>query len=165
MNDILIVTGTCGVGKSTTCWRWADQRLGATIDCDYFRTWIRNPALQVADGFQEPLLARHAILLAEDYLAMGLDVAIDNVWTPDGLEVLRRQLGDKARLRFFWLTCAPAENHQRDDQRSPGDVMGRRVDELQAELEAIAWPDYVIKLDTTGQTVTQTLQTIAASFE
>ncbi len=165
MNDILIVTGTCGVGKSTICWHWAEQRLGATIDCDYFRTWIRNPALHAANAYQEPLLARHAILLAEDYLAMGLDVAIDNVWTPDGLEVLRRRLAEKARLRIVRLTCTAAENHARDERRSPSDVMGGRVDELRAELDALPWPEYVIELDTTGQTVVQTLQAIEMLFE
>ncbi len=164
MSDILIVTGTCGVGKSTTCRRWAERRQGAAIDCDTFRTWIRNPALRTADGFQEPLLARHAALLAADYLAMGLDVAIDNVWTPAGLDFLRDQLSDRGRLRVFWLTCAADENHARDSRRSPSNVMGGRVDELQAELEGLDWPDYVVRLDTTGQTIDQTLNIIDARF-
>ncbi len=164
MNDILIITGTCGVGKSTISTRWAERRLGAAIECDAIRNWIRNPALITADGFQELLLARHAALLAESYLAMGLDVAIDNVWTPEGLDSLLCALSDKARVRVVLLTAAPAENHRRDRLRSPGDVMGARVDELQAELDALDWPAYVIRLDTTDQTVDQTLDAIDRAF-
>jgi len=164
MNDILIITGTCGVGKSTICTRWAERRLGAAIECDAIRNWIRNPALITADGFQERLLARHAALLAESYMALGLDVAIDNVWTPEGLDDLNHALGDRARVRAIWLTAAPAENHHRDHLRPPGDVMGARVDELQAELDALDWPAYVIRLDTTGQTVEQTLDAVDRTF-
>ena len=73
MKDILIVTGTCGVSKSTVCWDWASRRFGAAVDCDVFRTWIRNPSLRTADAYQGPLLARHVASLAEDYLNMGLE--------------------------------------------------------------------------------------------
>lgn len=165
MRDILILTGTCGVGKSTISWQWAERRLGATIDCDVFRTWIRNPALMNSDGFQEMLLARQAVHLAEDYMALGLDVAINNVWTPPGLTFLRGQLGERARLRMVWLTCAPAENHDRDKSRAPSDMMGKRVDELQAELDALDWPADVVRLDTTGQTVNETVVAIERLFE
>jgi len=164
MRDILIVTGTCGVGKSTISRRWAGRRLGAIVDCDVFRSWIRNPALIRAEGFQEMLLARHAALLAESYMAMGLDVAIDNVWTPAGLAYLREQLQDKARIRVVWLRAASAENHRRDEERPPSDVQGARVDELQGELDALDWPDSVIRLDTTGQSVEETLDAIEALF-
>jgi len=42
--------------------------------------------------------------------------------------------------------------------------MKARVDELQAELEAMRWPDYVIKLDTTGQSLRRTLRVIEERF-
>jgi hypothetical protein len=165
MKDILIVTGTCGVGKSAVCWGWANGRHGAAINCDAFRTWIRNPWLRAADSYQEPLLARHAASLARDYLKMGLDVAIDNVWTPAGLDHLQKQLTGKGRIKVFWLNCSSRENHQRDRQRSPSDVMEGRLDELQGELEGMTWPDYVTRLDTTGQSLEATIQTIEESFQ
>lgn len=165
MRDILIVTGTCGVGKSTIARRWAGRRLGAIIDCDVFRSWIRNPALIRAEGFQEMLLARHAALLAGSYMAMGLDVAIDNVWTPAGLAYLQEQLQDRARIRVVWLRAASAENHRRDEERPLSDVQGARVDELQGELDALDWPDSVIRFDTTGQSVEETLCAIERAFE
>jgi predicted kinase len=162
---ILILTGSCGVGKSTLARRWAARRLGAAIDCDTLRNWIMDPALHTADGYQESLLARQSVCLAQAYMALGLDVAIDNVWTPAGLAYLRDQLGAQARLRMVWLTCASAENHERDLQRPPSDVMGDRVDELQAELDALEWPAGLIRLDTTGQTADETLAEIEALFD
>jgi GNAT superfamily N-acetyltransferase len=164
MNDILIVTGTCGVGKSTVARRWAERRLGAAIGCDEIRNWIRSPVLITADGFQEMLLAHHAALVANSFLTLGLDVAIDNVWTPEGLDALQHALGDRARVRAIWLTATPAENHRRDGLRPPSDVMGARVDELQAELDALDWPDWVIRLDTTDQTVERTLEAVERAF-
>ena len=164
MNDILIVTGTCGVGKSTVCWEWAGRRHGAAIDCDMFRTWIRNPLLRKADGYQMRLLAKHAGALAEDYLAMGLDVAIDNVWTPEGLERLRSRLDGKAWINVFWLNCLPEENHQRDQLRPSCAVMGGRIKELQKELEGMNWPDYVKRVDTTAQSLDETIEKIEKSF-
>ncbi|MCU0522402.1 MAG: GNAT family N-acetyltransferase, partial [Anaerolineae bacterium] len=101
----------------------------------------------------------------EDYMAMDLDVAIDNVWTPAGLAYLQEQLQDKARIRVVWLTAAPDENHRRDALRPPSDVQGARVDELQAELDALEWPEAVLRLDTTGQTVEQTLDAIERAFD
>ena len=165
MNDILIVTGTCGVGKSSLCRAWADQRNGAIIHCDSFRTWIRDPSVRPfrstrSDGYQERLLAKHASSLAADYLAMGLDVAIDNVWTPAGLRWLEEKLSDRGRINVFWLNCSAEENHMRDGLRRPSDVMGSRVDELQQELDAMNWPSSVVRLETSGQTVAQTLDRI-----
>ena len=73
-------------------------------------------------------------------------------------------MGTRGRIRIVWLTCAPDENHKRDQGRSPSDVMGGRADELQAELDQIVWPECVIKLDTTGQTVEETIDTIEGRF-
>jgi hypothetical protein len=165
MNDILIVTGTCGVGKSAVCCGWANRRQGASIECDMFRTWIRNRELRQAEGYQEQLLAKHASALAEDYLKMGLGVAIDNVWTPKGLALLHDRLHAKGTVRTFWLNCTSNENHQRDEQRSGTGVMGVRVDELQRELEGMNWCEYVVKLDTSGQSLDETLDQIDESFK
>lgn len=164
MKDILIVTGTCGVGKSAVCWGWAERRRGAAIECDRLRTWIRNPSLRIANGYQESLLARHAASLAEDYLDMGLDVAIDNVWTPDGINYLLDRLGSLGRIRVFWLNCSSEENHRRDEQRSPSDVMAGRVDELQAELERMVWPERVERIDTTGHSREETIDVLERRF-
>lgn len=165
MKDILIITGTCGVGKSAVCWGWAGRRHGATIDCDAFRTWIRNSQLRTADGYQEALLAKHASALSEDYLKMGLDVAIDNVWTPKGLALLKQRLCGKARIKIVWLNCSSSENHRRDKSRSPSDVMGGRLDELQQELERMDWPCDVQRIDTSEQSLEQTLDSIEESFQ
>ena len=96
---------------------------------------------------------------------MGLDVAIDNVWTPDGLATLLDRLGGKARVRIFWLNCAPEENHRRDERRSPSDVMAGRLDEVQAELEKMDWPECVVRIDTTGQSIDETINLLEESFQ
>jgi hypothetical protein len=111
------------------------------------------------------LLARQACSLAKEYLNLRLDVALDNVWTPKGLKIIKARLSGKARIRVFWLNCSKEENRKRDKGRSPSNVMGGRVDELQAELEAMRWPDYVIKLDTTGQSPARTLDALENSFK
>jgi len=164
MKDILVVTGTAGVGKSSLCWEWAARRHGAVIECDVFRTWIRNPSLRIADGYQESLLARHAASLAQDYLDMGLDVAIDNVWTPAGITYLLDRLGSRGRVKVFWLNCSREENQCRDKRRTPSDVTGGRVDELQAELESMIWPECVERIDTTGQSLAETIDVLEYRF-
>jgi hypothetical protein len=164
MKDILIVTGTGGVGKSTICWAWAGRRGGAAINCDFFRTWIRDRSLRMANGYQEELIAKHACALTEDYMELGLDVAIDNVWTPRGVALLTSRLRDKGRINVFWLNCSREENHQRDQHRSPSDVMNGRLDELQQQLEGMEWPDYVQRIDTSGLSLDETLDLIERSF-
>lgn len=143
MKDILVVAGTAGVGKSTICWEWAGCRRGAAIDCDMLRWSIRNPSLRWADGYQEELLAKHACALAEDCLGLGLDVAMDNVWTPKGSSLVWGKLAGKGRIRVFWLNCSTEENRERDRQRAASKVMGGRADQLQRELDGMDWPDYV----------------------
>ena len=96
---------------------------------------------------------------------MGLDVAIDNVWTPRGLALLQDRLGDKGRIRVFWLNCSSEENHLRDKRRSPSDVMGGRLDELQTELESVKWPDYVKGLDTTDLSLDETIDILDEDFQ
>ncbi len=91
--------------------------------------------------------------------------AIDNVWTPRGLEMLLARLGDKAGIRVFWLQCRPEDNRRRDHLRPPYDVMGNRVDQLRQELETMVWPSHVRVLDTTNHTIEQTIQTIDDSFQ
>jgi len=51
MNDLLIVTGTCGVGKTTLSESWAKRRRGASIHCDSFREWIWEKDLRRIDKY------------------------------------------------------------------------------------------------------------------
>ena len=135
-------------------------RLGAIVDCDVFRSWSATGADR-AEGFQEMLLARHAALLAEStwrwaWMWRSTTCGRLPAWLPP------EQLQDKARIRVVWLRAASAETT--GATRSAAlDVQGARVDELQGELDALDWPDSVIRLDTTGQSVEETLDAIEAS--
>ena len=40
--EVLILTGTCAVGKTATAKAWAKSKNGAIIECDYFTEWIYN---------------------------------------------------------------------------------------------------------------------------
>jgi len=45
MKELLILTGACGVGKSTIAEEWAKRKNGAKVDCDYLTEWIYNTDL------------------------------------------------------------------------------------------------------------------------
>jgi predicted kinase len=158
--EILVLTGTCGVGKTTIARAWADKRAGAVVHADRIREWIRNAELRKASGYQEEVLARVSVTAAREFLALGLDVALDNVWTPSGIRILREEFREAGNLRFVRIRCEPSENHRRDQGRSRSDIMGQRVDELERELAAMNWPTYVTRIDTTGKSVAETVQMI-----
>src|SRR5687768_12021927 len=118
--DVLILTGNAGVGKSTIARAWAAKRGGAAIAADDIRQWILPRAIQAGERYQERSLARISIAAAREFLDKGLDVALENVWTPQGITALRNRLDPLARVRVARLWCTPAENHRRDDAREPG---------------------------------------------
>jgi predicted kinase len=160
MPEILVVTGTCGVGKTTVSRAWATARGGAAIHGDQIRNWIRPHALRIRHGFQAQLVADTSIAAAHGLLSQGLDVALDNVWFPESMELLRKALMTTGSMRFIWLKCCSQENHRRDQLRGADGAMGDRVDELQCELQAVTWPDYVHVLDTSVLSVSDTVAAI-----
>ena len=38
--EVLILTGPCAVGKTTTAKAWAKNKNGAIVECDYLTNWI-----------------------------------------------------------------------------------------------------------------------------
>ena len=162
--DVLILTGNAGVGKTTIARAWAAKRGGAAIAGDDIRHWIRVRELKFAEGDQEQSLARITSAAAREFLAKDLDVVADNVWTPHGIAMLRESLDPLARVRAARLWCAPGENHRRDELRAPGDVMGQRIDELEAELSEMHFGDDVVLIDSTDQSPEQTLAAIERLF-
>jgi hypothetical protein len=162
--SVLIVTGTCGVGKSSVSRLWAGRRKGAVIHCDQMREWLPCD-LRRADRYQEALLVRLALKTAGEFMGMGLDVAIDNVWTPVGMALIHETLAPTTNLRAVYLRCDLTENARRDKLRSSSDVMGGRVAELDAELQTMAWPSCVVKLNSTSQTAEETAAAVEALFQ
>ncbi len=82
-----------------------------------------------------------------------------------GLSLLMRRFEWKARVRAFWMNCESEGNHRRDQLRAPSAVMGDRLDELQEELNHTDWPEGLQKIDTTSQSILETIDVTDAFFE
>lgn len=163
MKEILILTGACGVGKSTISKKWAKLKKGVVIESDYFRNWIYN---EIYDRFsieEEILVADLTFVSAKEYLKHNMPVAIENVWTPFGLDKLKNDLENEfgnVNLKFVWLKCNLEENHRRDRLRITENQMKDRVNIVSDELSEYKWPEYLNILDTTNLTEKETLNWI-----
>ncbi|MFT3789288.1 MAG: hypothetical protein QM770_24425 [Tepidisphaeraceae bacterium] len=160
---LLVLTGNCGVGKTTISNAWADARRGAAIHADDIHLWIRDRPLHRARNYQEELKLAVTITAAERLLEQGLSVAVDNVWYPPMLHRLRDTFSVKAPVACVRLTCARAINRARDMARPVG-RMGARVDELGNEMDTLDWPDWLMTIDTSAMSVDETLATIDGRF-
>lgn len=160
MKEILILTGACGVGKSTISIAWAKAKKGVVIESDYFTEWIYNDIYERFKEGEEMLVAELAIATTKIYLNHHMPVAIENVWSPAGINKIKNSIEGEfpnINVKVIWLTCDIAENHRRDELRIPENQMKNRVDIVNAELEEYDWPSYVTILNTTNLTVEETL--------
>ncbi len=163
MKEILIVTGACGVGKSTISKKWAKLKKGAVIESDYFRNWIYNQIYNRFSKEEEMLVSDLTFATAKKYLKHNMPVAIENVWTPFGLDKLKNDLEiefEDVSIKFVWLKCDLEENHRRDRLRITENQMKNRVNIVNSELSEFKWPDYLNILDTTSLTEKETLNRI-----
>jgi broad-specificity NMP kinase len=163
MKEILILTGGCGVGKSTISKKWAKLKKGVVIESDYFRNWIYNEIYEQLSIKEEMLIADLTFVSAKEYLKHNMSVAIENVWTPFGLDKLKNNLENEfgdVNIKFVWLKCNLKENHRRDRLRITENQMKDRVDIVNAELMEYKWPEYLNILDTTNLTEKETLNRI-----
>lgn len=165
MNEILIITGACGVGKSTISKEWAKLKNGAIIECDFFTEWIFKKDFPHWTPEVEKMEANMSVLLAKEYLKYGMPVAIENVWTPAGLEILINNFTNEQlyKLTVVWLFCELQENQRRDKLRIPDNQMLERVEIVNKELANYQWPDYLSKIDTTNLSINETVNLIEES--
>ena len=163
MNEILILTGACGVGKSTVSKAWAKAKQGAVIEADYFTEWIYKDTFKQFSPQEEILVANLCVITAKEYLQLNMPVAIENVWSPGGLDILKSRFEkevENPQLKFVWLFCEINENHRRDELRLPENQMRNRVDIVNEELKAYLWKPYVQRIDSSKLTVSETLRRI-----
>ena len=162
MNEILILTGACGVGKTTVARQWARGKNGVAIEADYFTEWIHDDSFERFTQEEERLVANLSLVTAKEYLMQKMSVAIEGVWSPYGLNLMRTRLEEEKNinLKFVWLYCEINENHRRDELRVPENQMKERVDIVNEELRSYQWKSYVHKIDTTNMTVQETLNII-----
>ncbi|MEM9675520.1 MAG: hypothetical protein ACFB15_05190 [Cyclobacteriaceae bacterium] len=164
MPEILILTGACGVGKTTTARAWAKARQGVAIETDYFTEWIHDDSFERFTAEEETLVANLTVVTTQEYLKLEMPVAIDGVWSPAGLEILKNRLEEETniRLKFVWLYCDISENHRRDELRVLEDQMKQRVDIVNQEQRSHKWQEWVYPIDTTHLTLQETLAAIEA---
>ena len=158
--DVLVLTGACGVGKSTIGKLWAQSKKGVCIECDCFTSWIYDghPITTAYFLEVEPMVARLAWQSTKAYLDNGFSAAIENVWTPKGLLQLKDAC-DKNEIsaKFVHLSCDLEENIERDQLRSSNHQMKERVAVVRSELEIYDLTNFVHQLNTSGQTSEETL--------
>ena len=163
--EVLILTVACGVGKTTTAKAWAKRHQGAIIECDYFTEWICNDDFPHWKPAEERFVVRMALSVCREYLSAGMPVAIENVWTPDGVDQLINGLESLAgvtKVIPVYLQCRKDINHLRDQQRLPENQMGKRVDVVDQQLRSYQWPEQVQILDTSDLNLNQVIDRIAA---
>ncbi len=150
--EVLIITGPCGVGKTTLAKAWAKSKNGAIIECDYLTEWIYKEDFPKWNEEEEKFTCNLAGLMAIEYLKEGMSVAIENVWTPKGIEFIRNEVFrvPGVKVTAVRLICDREENHKRDQQRIPEDQMKERVDIVNAELDGHKWPSYIELIDSTS---------------
>jgi len=163
MKEILILTGACGVGKSTISKKWAKLKKGVIIESDFFRNSICNDIYDRFSKNEEMLVADLTFVTTKEYLKHNMPVAIENVWTPSGLDKLKNDLENEfgnVNIKIVWLKCNLEENHRRDKLRATENKMKDRVNIVNTELSEYKWPEYLNILDTTNLTKMETLNRI-----
>lgn len=160
--EVLIITGTCGVGKTTTAKAWAKSKNGAIIECDYLTEWIYKDDWPRFSEEDEKFTLNLASLMAFEYLKKGMSVAIENVWSSKAIEELRNELFRMQGLKVtsVRLICDLEENQKRDQERVPENQMKERITIVNDELNSQKWPSYTKTIDTTNLSVDEVLKLI-----
>ncbi|MTB53330.1 AAA family ATPase [Lewinella sp. W8] len=163
MQKVLLITGACGVGKTTLARAWARRHQGAIIETDYLTEWVFKEDFPQWTPAEERFTARASALLAVEYLREGMPVAIENVWSPEGMNLIRAHLraaDEQIAVQAVWLFCDLPENQRRDQERIPENQMLARVAVVKRELEGYDWPAEVHRMDTMRISVEETLDII-----
>ncbi len=145
------MTGACGVGKTSTAVIWSSIKQGVVIECDNLRECLDKEDFPQWSDKEENFIAKMSAMMATEYLKNGMSVAIENVWSPESIELIRKELFRMRGLtiKTVLLKCDLEENHRRDQERVPENQMKERVKIVKEKLENYKWPSYVNVLDTT----------------
>ena len=160
--EVLIITGTCGVGKTTLAKAWAKAKNGAIIECDYLTEWIYKEDFPHWTEEEEKFTTNLSVMMAFEYLNNGMSVAVDNVWSANAIDAMRNEFFRMSNLKVksVRLVCDLEENQKRDQQRPPEDQMGERIEVVSKELDSYTWNSYVKEIDTTNLDVDAILKLI-----
>lgn len=156
--EVVILTGACGVGKSSTAKEWAKRKNGALIKGDYFSHAIYKKDFPKWTIEEEKFIAKLAFGNTMIFLENDMPVVIDYVWSSVGIQIMVDKFAKEKMvdsLKVIYLVCDIEENHKRDEQRILSHQMKERVDIVHNELATNEWQDYVVKIDTTTISVKQ----------
>ena len=163
--EVLILTGPCAVGKTSTAKEWAKVKKGAIVECDYLTNWIYNDAFPHWTEEEEKFTSKLSSKIADEYLNLGMSVVIENVWTPLGIDIIKDFLSNRKGLNIkcIRLMCNRSINHKRDQQRIVAHQMKERVDIVNDELDGYDWNEDTIIIDNSNLTISQVVSLINRS--
>ena len=160
--EVLIITGACGVGKTSTATIWASLKQGVVIEGDYIRECMDEEDFPKWSNKEEKFISKLSAMMAIEFLKNDLPVVIENVWSPMAIEFIRSELFRMRdiKVKVVWLKCDLEENHKRDQQRASENQMKERVDIVNNELNSHNWPSYIKELDTSNMSFDEVLAEI-----
>jgi predicted kinase len=164
MNDILLLNGTCGVGKSTTSLEWGSLRKGTSLEVDELRCFIKDKVYRREKDHQELFMLNMVKQLGVMYLSLGKDLVVDYVWSSQSLQELFQHFSSYGNTKAVFLYCSHEENMRRDNLRHVKRRMGKRVGELEQELTLQKWPSFQHKINTTNLELSQVISSINALY-
>jgi broad-specificity NMP kinase len=160
--EVLILTGTCSVGKTSTAKAWAKSKNGTVIECDNLKELNYKEDFPSRTEEEEKLISNLAANKAFEYLQKGESVAIDNVWSPKAIEEIRAELFRMKDLEVtsVRLICDLEENQKRDQEKMPENQKRERITIVNDELNSHAWPSYIKDIDNTNLSKDEVLKLI-----
>lgn len=159
--QVLVMTGTPGVGKSTAARRLAASLpLCAHVGADTLQRMIQSGGEWPSSGTpaavaQLVLRTRHAGMLAASFAQAGIPAIVDDVITlPAQVEVLEREL-ETCRFEVVGLTAAEEAVRSRDAGRHKrtAALYGGTEPRIRATIAA-TW------IDTAGQSIDETVEAV-----
>ncbi len=153
---IYLVTGPCGVGKSTIAKEIAKNvTRSALLEGDNIYHMVISGYIKPweDDGAYLELFWDNVIALAENFLKRGITVVIDYIIYPEDLKkVVKRLKAKHVEIKYTVLLADENTLLNRDNERDINCQMGARSIELLKEFKNLNIDDQYI-LDTTGLSI------------
>ena len=132
---LYIITGPCGVGKSTISQKLAEQfALSCHINADHLYGMVVGGYIEPwkDDGTKLDLLWRNISSLVKNFTSEDYIAIVDYIVFPEHLKFIK---GLNQRVKYVVLTADEDIIRERDLLRPEDQVMGERAIELLAEFK------------------------------